>query len=189
MGAGVVEERCPLLMSCYKETQRMTVHQVSTRTVVEDTVLSDKGGREYLLKKGSVAQLVIGVGHGMEEYWGEDVDEFKPERFLAQASKKGDAGEGPGSSKAMRAAFQPFGGGTHLCPGRAFAFADMMAVMATLLLGYEIDTLDGGEWKLPPFATRSVIDAVTKPAKHGERFGVNIRRRQGWENVQWKYEM
>lgn len=188
MAAGAVEERCPLLMSCYRETQRKTVHQVSTRTVMEDTVLSDRGGREYLLKKDSVVQLVIGVGHGMEEYWGDDVDEFKPERFLGQGSRKGDTEEGPGSAKAMRTAFQPFGGGTHLCPGRAFAFAEMMAVMATLLLGYEVDTLGGGEWKLPSFATRSVIDAVTKPAKHGEGFGVNIRRRQGWEDIQWKYE-
>jgi cytochrome P450 len=188
MAAGAVEEKCPLLMSCYRETQRKTVHQVSTRTVMEDTVLSDKSGREYLLKKGSVAQLVIGVGHGMEEYWGNDVDEFKPERFLSQGARKGDTEDGPGSAKAMRTAFQPFGGGTHLCPGRAFAFAEMMAVMATLLLGYEVKTLDGGEWKLPSFATRSVIDAVTKPAKHGEGFGVNIRRRQGWEDIQWKYE-
>ncbi|KAK4128072.1 cytochrome P450 [Parathielavia appendiculata] len=186
VAAAVVEEKCPLLMSCYRETLRRTVHQVSTRTAVQDTVLMDRDGREYLLKKGSVVQMVIGAGHGMEEYWGEGVDEFDPERFL---SRKGDGEDGPGSSKAMKTAFQPFGGGMHLCPGRAFAFAEMMAVMATLLLGYDIEPLEGSMWELPAFATRSVIDAVTKPANHGEGFGLRIRRRLGWEGVRWKYEL
>jgi hypothetical protein len=181
MTGSVIEERCPLLMSCYREMQRKTVHQVSTRTVMEDTVLKGRDGREYLLKKGNVVQLVIGAGHNMKEYWGEDVDEFKPERFL----RKGDGEDGPGSFKAMRAAFQPFGGGLHLCPGRNFAFAEMMAVMATLLLGYEVELLD----ELPAFSTRSVIDAVTKPARHGEGFGVNFKRREGWEGVRWAYEL
>ncbi|KAK4147364.1 cytochrome P450 [Dichotomopilus funicola] len=196
VATSAVEQNCPLLMSCYKETQRKTVHQVSTRTVAEDTILRDRAGKEYLLKKGTVAQLVLGAGHNMEEYWGEDVDEFKPDRFVTgsnnsnnsnnQASKTED---GPGSVRAMRAAFLPFGGGSHLCPGRAFAFAEMMAVMATLLLGFDVQPLEGGEWKVPEFATRSVIDAVTKPKNHGDGFGVKLRRRKGWENAQWKYEL
>jgi cytochrome P450 len=186
VAAAAVEEKCPLLMSCYRETLRLTIHQVSTRTAMQDTVLSDKGGREYLLKKGNVVQLVIGTGHNMEEYWGDGADEFQPERFLG---KKGDGEDGPGSSKAMRTAFLPFGGGMHLCPGRAFAFAEMMAVLATLLLGYEIESVEGSKWELPGFATRSVIDAVTKPANHGQGFGVNIKRREGWEGVRWRYEL
>jgi cytochrome P450 len=186
VAAAVIEEKCPLLMSCYRETLRLTIHQVSTRTAVQDTVLTDRGGREYLLKKGNVVQLVIGTGHNMEEYWGEGADEFQPGRFLR---RKGDGEDGLASSKAMRTAFQPFGGGMHLCPGRAFAFAEMMAVTATLLLGYEVEPLDGSKWELPGFATRSVIDAVTKPANHGGGFGVRIGRRQGWEGVQWKYEL
>ncbi|KAK4156579.1 cytochrome P450 [Chaetomidium leptoderma] len=191
MTAAAMEERCPLLMSCYRETLRRTVHQVSTRTALQDTVLTDRAGREYLLKKGSVVQLAIGASHAVEEYWGPDADEFRPERFLGHNSggRKAEDGDGPGSAKAMRAAFQPFGGGAHLCPGRNFAFAEMMAVMATLLLGYEVEPLEGTEWKLPGFATRSVIDAVTKPAKHGEGFGVRIGRRQGWEGVRWRYEL
>ncbi|KAL2140136.1 hypothetical protein VTI28DRAFT_4218 [Corynascus sepedonium] len=187
-----VEERCPLLMSCYRETQRVTVHQVCTRTALEDTVLTDRAGRQYLLKKGGVVQMIIGTSHNMPEYWGDDVDEFKPERFLnyRDGSQKGEgSADGPGSSRAMRAAFQPFGGGIHLCPGRHFAFSEMMAVMATLLLGYEVEPLEGTEWKLPPFATRSVVDAVTKPAKHGEGLGVRIKRRPGWEGVRWRYEL
>ncbi|AEO63934.1 uncharacterized protein THITE_2109547 [Thermothielavioides terrestris NRRL 8126] len=187
-----VEERCPRLMSCYRETLRYTVHQVITRTAMQDTVLVGRDGREYLLKEGSVVQMSIGASHTQAEFWGEDVDEFKPGRFLSQSQggHKGgsDGGDGPGSVKAMRAALQPFGGGTHLCPGRHFAFAEIMAVMSTLLLGFEIEPL-GGDWTLPPFATRSLIDAVTKPAKHGEGFGIKIKRRPGWEDVRWNFEL
>lgn len=184
--AGTVEERCPLLMACYKETQRVAVHQVSTRTVMRDVVLRDAEGREYLLKEGGVVQLVIGAGHGMEEYWGKDGGDFRPERFLAG---KGEDGEASGGVRATRVAFQPFGGGLHLCPGRQFAFAEMMAVMVTLLLAFELEPLEGTEWVLPEFATRSMIDAVTKPARHGEGFGLTIRRRSGWEGVRWEFEL
>ncbi|KXX73875.1 hypothetical protein MMYC01_204633 [Madurella mycetomatis] len=182
----VVEERCPQLMSCYRETLRQAVHQVSTRTAVQDTTVSDKNGRQYLIRAGNVVQLSIGTSHALDEYWGSDADEFKPDRFLG---RKVDSDDEPGGVKAMRTALLPFGGGTHLCPGRHFAFAEMMAVIVTLLLGYEVEPLEGAEWKLPAFATRSLIDAVTKPANHGEGFGVRIRRRQGWEEAQWAYEM
>ncbi|KAL2014914.1 hypothetical protein VTK56DRAFT_7007 [Thermocarpiscus australiensis] len=175
-------------MSCYRETLRYTVHQVITRTVVEDTTIHDGNGNQYLLRKGNVVQMSIGASHVVEGYWGADAHRFKPDRFLDFANRKGED-TGPGSQKAMRAAFQPFGGGSHLCPGRHFAFAEIMAILTTLLLGYEVEPLTGSEWKLPGFATSSVVDAVTKPARHGEGFGVRIRRRQGWEGVRWKYEL
>ncbi|KAK3303657.1 cytochrome P450 [Chaetomium strumarium] len=191
-GTAAVEERCPLLMSVYRETLRWTVHQVSTRTALQDTVLTDRTGRQYLLKAGTVVQMAIGAAHAHGEYWGDDVDEFKPDRFVrkeATADGNGNGEEGPGGAKAMRAAFQPFGGGLHLCPGRHFAFAEMMAVVSTLLLGFEVEPLDGTEWKLPGLATRSVISAVTKPAKNGEGFGMRFRRRPGWENARWVYQL
>ncbi|KAK0643147.1 cytochrome P450 [Cercophora newfieldiana] len=186
VNASAVEERCPLLWSCYRETLRMTIHQISTRTVVQDTTLSDAKGREYLLKAGTPIQMSIGTLNTLEEYWGPDAAEFDPTRFLNFADRSKTA-EGPGSPKAMRTAFQPFGGGQHLCPGRMFAAAEMMAFMLTMLLGYEVEPLDGGRWELPPFGPRSVIDAVAKPAKDGKGFGVRMRKRQGWESVRWNF--
>ena len=185
--ASAVEERCPLLWSCYRETLRMTVHQVSTRTVMQDTTLSDGAGREYLLKKDVPVQLSLGSLNTIEEYWGPNSDEFDPTRFLDFANRSKTA-DGPGSPKAMRMAFLPFGGGAHLCPGRMFAAAEMMAFTASMLLGYDIEPL-GGKWDLPPFGNRSLIDAVTKPARDGKGFGARIRRRQGWENVRWNFEL
>ncbi|KAL2116063.1 hypothetical protein VTJ04DRAFT_10318 [Mycothermus thermophilus] len=106
INASTIESRCPLLVSCYKETMRHVVHQISTRTAT-----------------CTMVQLAIGVGHAMEEYWGSDVQEIDLERFVRKESlgKSGDV-DGPGSARMMRAAFQPFGGGIHHCPGRRLAF-------------------------------------------------------------------
>ena len=181
-----LEERCPLLTGAYRETLRLTNHQISTRTVLEDTVLTDSAGRGYLLKKDTVVQMSLAAGQRDEGYWGADVDDFRPERFLRFGDRKDEAA-GPGSPRAIRAAFQPFGGGVHLCPGRSFAHSEMMAVMATLVLGYDVSPLSGTEWRLPSFAMLSLVDAVNKPAGEGDGFGVKVKRRKEWEGVQWTY--
>ncbi|KAH6970552.1 cytochrome P450 [Ilyonectria sp. MPI-CAGE-AT-0026] len=187
---GALEDRAPLLTSCYREMLRVTNHQVSTRTVVQDTILSNGKGNSYLLRKDNVVQMSIGTSHSIEEFWGPDVEDFNPERFLSHANGKGDSrSDGPGSQKLIKAAFQPFGGGLHLCPGRHFAYAEMMAVISTILLGFEVEPLGGGEWKLPGWATWSLIDAVTKPKGQGKGSGAQIKRREGWEGVRWKYEL
>ncbi|KAF7546913.1 hypothetical protein G7Z17_g8090 [Cylindrodendrum hubeiense] len=186
---GALEDRAPLLTSCYREILRITNHQVSTRTVVEDTTLSDGKGNSYLLRKDNVVQMSIGTSHTIEQFWGPDVEDFNPERFLSYTNGKSDSrSDGPGSQKSIKAAFQPFGGGLHLCPGRNFAYAEMMAVISTILLGFEVEPL-GGEWKVPDWATWSLVDAVTKPKGQGKGLGVQIKRREGWEGVKWKYEL
>ncbi|KAH7139683.1 cytochrome P450 [Dactylonectria estremocensis] len=179
----LLEERAPLLSSCYKETLRLTVHQVSTRTVIEDTTLSDGKGNSYLLRKDNVIQMSLAASHWTEQFWGSDVNDFNPERFL---NRKTD--DGPGSQKAIRAAFLPYGGGQHYCPGKGFAYAEMMAAMTTLLLGFDVEP-HGGEWKVPDWATWSIVDAVTKPKGKGEGFGIEVKRREGWEGVEWKYDV
>jgi len=183
-----LEERCPLLTAAYRETLRLTNHQISTRTALEDTMLADGAGRAYLLCKGAVVQLSLAAGQRDEAYWGADVDEFRPERFLRFGDRR-DEDAGPGSPRAIRSAFQPFGGGVHLCPGRSFAYTEMMAVMATMVLGFDVSPQAGAEWNLPPFAMLSLVDAVNKPAGEGKGFGVKVTRRKEWEGVQWNYEL
>jgi len=170
-----IEDKCPLLWSCYKETLRLAGHGVRTRTVMQDTVVSDGDGKQYLLKKDCVVQMAVGVGHTSAQHWGHDVDTFNPDRFLSKAANS------------MRSVYQPFGGGVHLCPGRHFSTAETMAVVATMVLAFEVRPMGGQEWKLPGYAHGSIVDTVTKPVKQGEGFGVRVKRRDGWRGVQWKY--
>ncbi len=65
---------------------------------------------------------------------------FEPERWLAGGATAPQA-------SAMRRVSAPFGGGPRICPGRFLALLEIKAVMAMLLLDFEIDrvgTAGGG---------------------------------------------
>jgi hypothetical protein len=69
--------------------------------------------------------------------WGEDADEFRPERWL-----KGE-GEAEEEYKArlqrMNAAELAFGGGSRICMGRNLALVEVYKIVATLVNRYEIE--------------------------------------------------
>lgn len=88
------------------------------RTIEKETKLDE----DVILPGG--AQIVIPtlMVHRDPELWGEDVNEFKPERFA------------DGISKATRnqVSFLPFGWGPRFCPGQNIAL--MEAKMALVLI-------------------------------------------------------
>ncbi len=63
--------------------------------------------------------------HRSKAIWGNDADEFRPERWLTV-------------NKKQKKAFILFGCGKHLCPGRDFAFVETLGTVAVFLLGFEI---------------------------------------------------
>lgn len=178
-----VVAHCPLLSSCYRETLRLVGKSISARKVMEDTTITDGNGRAYLLTKGTDVQLSVGVAQSDAEIWGADVKEFKPTRFL-------DVNKADEKNKLRKTSFNPFGGGKHLCPGRNFAFAETAGYVITLLLGYEVQPLAGGDWataKLPAMDKVGLASGVCKPKNDGKGFGVRISRRPGWESTTWAY--
>lgn len=46
---------------------------------------------------------------------------------------------GAEADRQRKAAFFPFGGGLHLCPGRNFAFAEILGLMSVLVTGFDIE--------------------------------------------------
>ncbi|KAF4439683.1 putative phenylacetyl-CoA ligase, partial [Fusarium austroafricanum] len=130
--------KLPLLVSCYRETMRLVNQSISMRRILQDTSITTPEGTTYLLKKGTDLQLPAGVAHYEQSVWGSDAKLFKPERFLASA--KGSAED----ERKRKAAYIPFGGGRHLCPGRNFAFAEIIGFTSALLLGFEIEAVGVG---------------------------------------------
>jgi cytochrome P450 len=175
---------CPLLVSTYQEVMRMTNRQLGTRTVIEDTHLShssvvdaDGTPKTYLLKKGTHIQMPTIITAYSPETWGEDVLEFKPRRFITNREQE----------RLQNRAFNPFGGGKHLCPGRHFAYAEILGAVAALVLGFEIKTPEGGNVSVPPI-TNSMVEAVCKPLPEVQQsLFAKIRRRPGWEDVKWRF--
>lgn len=177
---------CPLLVSTYQEVMRMTNRQLGTRTVIEDTYLShssvgDAAGTPttYLLKKGTHIQMPSIITAYAPATWGEDVHNFDPRRFITTGERE--------KERQQNRAFNPFGGGKHLCPGRHFAYAEILGAVAALVLGFEIVTPEGGQVSVPPM-NNSLVEAVGKPLSVVQQnLLVNIRRRPCWEGVKWRF--
>ncbi|KAM0344753.1 hypothetical protein ACHAPU_007125 [Fusarium lateritium] len=175
------DTKLPLLVSCYRETMRLVNQSVSMRRILEDITLNTPEGNTYILKKGTDMQLPAGVAHYEQSVWGDDVKAFNPERFLA--SSKGS----PDDERKRKAAYIPFGGGRHLCPGRNFAFAEIVGFAAALLLGFDIDIVGMGFGDVKMLGPQ-LAGGTVRPEKYGAGLGGRISRRKGWENVEWRFK-
>lgn len=87
----------------------------------EDMVLADK----YPIKKGETVTVLIPKLHRDTEVWGDDVEEFRPERFV-------DPGQIP------HHAYKPFGNGQRACIGQQFALHEATLVLGMVLRQFEI---------------------------------------------------
>lgn len=182
-----LEHGCPVLMSCYRETNRLANQNTGARYVLKDTLLtddSDDGKRSYLLKKGMYVTWPAKRMHHDEDIWG-NADEFDPWRFVPASSRK-DKDQGTVSTqieKKRRQAYIPFGGGTHLCPGRNFALAEILGFMCILVLGFDVHFANAVTVNIsaPNFA-----EAVPKPDKK-KVVPLTISNREGWESVKWRF--
>lgn len=175
------ETKLPLLVSCYRETMRLATQSVSMRRIMEDINITTPEGTTFLLKKGVDLQLPAGVAHYEQSVWGSDADSFNPERFLS--SSKGNLDE----ERKRKAAYIPFGGGRHLCPGRNFAFAEIIGFASSLLLGFDVEAIGMGFGDMKKLGPQ-LASGTVRPEKYGAGLGANIKRREGWENVKWKFE-
>ena len=176
----LLDSATPLLLSSYREVTRLSNQAMSTRHVMEDTFLHDSRGRQYLFRAGSTV-VMPATGHSAVNVWGSDASEFQPRRFLDWSEK---------SSRERHAAYMPFGGGKHLCPGRNLAKAEILGLVVALSLAFEVeDAATGGPINVPELKPARLGQGVGKPADLGKGKGlaVRFRTRKGWENIRWKF--
>ena len=190
-----ISKSCPLLFSTYQETLRRTDYQTASRMAVADTTLSDSTS-SYLVKRGSVVHLPSELLHTSSDIWGHDAGTFDARRFLKADLKsisndEFSAEANKDRQKLQKRAFLPFGGGKNMCPGRHFAQAQILSMVAVLALGYDIVSEDGGPLRvsLPHDMWLSIVSAVAKPIGRAKTMGAKIRRREGWSDVIWKFEV
>ncbi|KAL0935953.1 prostacyclin synthase [Colletotrichum truncatum] len=175
-----LEEKLPLLMSCYRETHRLSADGIIARKVMADTTISDGQKRSYVLKKGSHAQALQGGMQKDKDIWGENVKDFVGDRFLKLAEEKGEM-----VSSYTARGFFGFGGGKHICPGRFFAGGEILGSMILLLSSFDVTTPEGGAIPVPGATKIPVTGSMGKPVPGSDLRG-RITRRPGWENVQWE---
>jgi cytochrome P450 len=107
--------------------------------------------------------------------WGADAADFRPDRFLKTKSTR--------EEQTKRAtAFRPFGGGNTLCPGRHFAFNEIITFVGTMVMGFDLAPI-GGIWKLPEKDRSRMPMSSLKPATD---IGLVVSRRKGFEDVRFR---
>ncbi|MCM3147614.1 bifunctional cytochrome P450/NADPH--P450 reductase [Bacillus pumilus] len=87
----------------------------------EDTVI----GGKYSIKKNQSVSVLLPKLHRDQAVWGEDAEEFKPERFLYP-------------EKIPQHAYKPFGNGQRACIGMQFALHEATMVLAMVLHNLEL---------------------------------------------------
>ncbi|KAK1826606.1 cholesterol 7-alpha-monooxygenase [Podospora conica] len=164
----------PYIAATYWETHRLYNDVVANRRVMRDTMLRDGvDGREYLLKEGVNVQLAVGPSHRDPAIWGPDVDEFRPERWLEATGAE---------EKRLRAALIPFGGGRNLCPGKSFAISEALGMLTVWVMGFEVEGA-----RVPRDVATPIANAFRRPDWEGADPAITMRRRRGWEDVEWGF--
>ncbi|KAI0393199.1 cytochrome P450 [Xylariaceae sp. FL0594] len=162
-----VKNRCPILLSTFQEVLRFYAVGVSSRRVLEDTVIDNT----YLVKKGGIIFIPGVAQHKLKSAWGEGADEFSPKRFVPNPAGSGK------SRNYDAAAFRAFGGGATLCPGRHFVATEILAFAAFIVLRFDAQPTEG-KWT-PPTTQKTVPAATIRQPDYG--FDVELRARNNYE--------
>jgi cytochrome P450/NADPH-cytochrome P450 reductase len=121
----------------------------------EDAVIGDK----YQVTTRDEIAVLVPMLHRDKRVWGDDAEEFKPERF----SPEREAALPPN-------AYKPFGNGQRACIGRQFAMQEATLVMGMLLQRFKL--IDHTNYKLKIRETLTL-----KP----DNFKIKVRRREDSE--------
>ncbi|XPS76302.1 hypothetical protein M3J09_008355 [Ascochyta lentis] len=131
---------------------------------------------QYQVKKGSIIMTPIHLHNCKDDIWGQDADAFRPSRFLSGNSSKVDAD--------LIKHLEVFGlPGMHQCPGRYLAMNLVVALVAKMLLSFEITPVPGGTFSIP----KRKETMLGLPAT-GSDPKVLVRHRQGIRSVHVGFE-
>lgn len=123
--------------------ESLRVHPVvptNSREAVVDTTLPVGGGPDgnapIFIPKGQVVVWSVYAMHRRKDYYGDDADEFKPERWL------GEKGLRPGWE------YLPFNGGPRICLGQQFALTEASYTTVRLMQEFkDIESRDPEPWR------------------------------------------
>jgi len=82
----------------------------------------------YWVPKGTLIDISIRAVNTCKDFWGEDAEDFRPERWTNL----------PKTDHATQS-FQSFIAGPHHCIGKTMAIAEMKAVLAILIANFEFE--------------------------------------------------
>jgi cytochrome P450 len=164
---------CMLLKACYYECLRLDSAPISIRSVRQDFTLTEthpsglpgEHSAKYVLKAGTSVAIPLNA-HLKDPRYIDCPSMFKPSRFLVP-SRNDD-----GARIADAGTLEPFGGGEAMCPGRDFAEREVMALVAGILVLWEMEPTNPNGWVIPGHTASTGVAAPSTSIR------VRIRRRQ-----------
>lgn len=136
-------QKLPYLDACIKEAFRL--HPAAGLPLER---IVPKQGAEiagHFVKGGTIVGCSAWIIHRRPEIWGEDVDTFRPERWLVDESLTGSAKEEEEKKiKEMNGMMFQFGMGSRTCVGKNISLLEIYKLVPSLLRRFEvrIDTRD-----------------------------------------------
>ncbi|KAI9346863.1 cytochrome P450 [Obelidium mucronatum] len=150
-----------------KESLRLAPPAVLTNRIANEDDMIDG----YKIPKGTFIIISQEVMHKKEEFWGPDVLEFKPSRWMKQSTpldssstlgiphlpkKSSPLTDIDGGGGKPYGAYMPFLMGTRNCIGSRFAMLELKCILAVLVRNFEFDLVDG-------FVFRKTTQLTLKP--------------------------
>ena len=134
--------------ACIKETLRYLgpILVIGKHAKKDGTII----GGKYKVDRNTAITLNLRDLHHDKAVWGEDADDFKPERML-----------NGGFEKIPSTAWRPFGDGERACIGRAFAEQEMLINVALILQRFQVEMAD------PDYQLRKWYLNGHQQGKHG----------------------
>ncbi|KAG8165816.1 hypothetical protein KVR01_004368 [Diaporthe batatas] len=136
----------PYLEAVVRESMRMhpAVSMILERHVPSSGLTLPDGS--FIPPKTAVGINPFVAGRN-KSVWGEDADEFRPERWLRRPGDSDD--EYNERLRMFNACDLTFGGGSRVCIGRSLAYLEIYKIVATLVGRYQIQLVDPTrEWEI-----------------------------------------
>ncbi|OHE94281.1 cytochrome P450 [Colletotrichum orchidophilum] len=133
------------LDACIKEAFRM--HPAAGLPL--ERIVPDQGAEiaGHFVKGGTIVGCSAWIIHRRPEIWGDDVDTFRPERWLPEEGKDAEAEEK--RIKEMNGHMFQFGMGSRTCIGKNISLLEIYKVIPSLLRRFDISFKDPSqEWQL-----------------------------------------
>ncbi|KAI0142065.1 cytochrome P450 [Pestalotiopsis sp. NC0098] len=133
-------QKLPYLQACIKEGLR--IHAPVPMGLQR---VAPKGGLtigERIFPEGTTLSINPWVLHHSKELWGDDADDWSPERWLVE------------DTAALDKNWIPFGAGFNACPGQHVARMQLSKICATIIRDYDLKLVDPSKpWKWMAYFT------------------------------------
>lgn len=161
-----VKTHSRILLAAFQEMQRTRASSASIRKVMADTTLE----QQYVLKAGAYLQLPVRPVHHDPTLWGPDTAAFDPHRFVD-----------PAAPRLKSTSLLAWGFAPHMCPGRQFATAEVLVLVALVVLRFDVVPVDEAQWADEGLNVSSIASVLPPKKAKFVRFRERQEARGEWK--------